>query len=689
LKLGKNIAALTAVLVLCGCSSVKTSGVKGNMLSKAIVPMGQYHNVDVKSSDLLEIHQKYGIENFFICGPGVSVRVVGYPGVDAYETIAAKINRLKKELADTPIKLHWWSAPFFKLGFNSKHQHIVGINGNVSPIGICALDENFRKESCRNFALIAQKTRLPLILIEDDYSLQNHTNAAFGCFCPLHLEAFAKKAGRFYSREELQKIYKEDKNETLELRRLFAECAKDSLVSLASELRAAVDKVSPETRIGLCETLNTDADGFAAIDIARALAGKNTRPLMRLRCAWYTSYDAPQMMPDYLSHTLYTAERLSKDIEFIIEADTYPHTTYFGSPELLKANIGNALAMGADNVLLYAAQYLDDPAEDPAYFEMFKRSDKFFDAVSALGNSGKMEGVKIIYDPLAHSAKKLSRDGRITIVHTSAALARMGIPFSTVNGKPDILIGQNAAVLSDAEITRILSGGVLLDAEAAEILEKRGYGELIGVSVKPVEKYLFVGEKICDLPIFEGIKGRFIYNLAFAPAGSENAVQYKKPVPRKGAEVLSYFIDPQENFMQPGMVRFTNKLGGRVCILASTMTFNRTANLFNLRKVEMLRRVLEWLKQGELPAAVSRTPNCWLKVRKLDDATIIFITNLSTAPRKEIPIHLAKELQGKPVKELCGNGRWKKVEVKKTADGAYIFKGVTKPVQMRVFKVEE
>ena len=110
------------------------------MLSKAIVPMGQYHNVDVKSSDLREIHQKYGIENFFICGPGVSVRVVGYPEADAYENIANKINRLKKELAGTPIRLGWWSAPFFKLGFNSKHQHIVGIDGRVSPIGICALD---------------------------------------------------------------------------------------------------------------------------------------------------------------------------------------------------------------------------------------------------------------------------------------------------------------------------------------------------------------------------------------------------------------------------------------------------------------------------------------------------------------------------------------------------------------------
>ena len=657
------------------------------MLSKAIVPMGQYHNADVNGSDLREIYQKYGIENFFICGPGVSVRVVGYPEIAAYEAIANRINRLKKELADTPIKLSYWSAPFFKLGFNSRHQHIVGIDGRVSPIGICALDKNFRKEACRNFALIAGKTRIPIILIEDDYSLQNHTNASFGCFCPLHLEAFAQKAGKFYSREELEKIYKEDKTETLELRRLFAACAKESLVSLASELRAAVDKVSPQTRIGLCETLNTDADGFAAIDIARALAGPNTRPLMRLRCAWYTSYDSPQMLPDYLSHTLYTAERMGKDIEFIIEADTYPHTTYFGSPALLKANIANALAMGADNVLLYGAQYLDDPAEDPAYFEMFKRSSKFFDAVSSLGNSGKMEGVKIIYDPLAHSAKKLTRDGRITIVHASAALARMGIPFSTVNGKPDILIGQNAAVLSDAEITRILSGGVLLDAEAAEILEKRGYGELIGVSIKPVAKYLFVGEKICRLPIFEGIKGNYIYNLAFAPAGSENAVQYKNPVPLKGAEILSYFIDPDENFMQPGMVRFTNKLGGRVCVLASTMTFNRTANLFNLRKAEMLRRILEWLKQGELPAAVAHTPNCWLKVRKTDDATIIFITNLSTATRKTIPVYLAKELQNKPVKELRSNGSWKAVEVEKTADGAFIFKGVYHPVQMRVFKI--
>ena len=152
--------------------------------------------------------------------------------------------------------------------------------------------------------------------------------------------------------------------------------------------------------------------------------------------------------------------------------------------------------------------------------------------------------------------------------------------------------------------------------------------------------------------MFENIRGRFVYNLAFAPAGTENAVQYKNPVPRKGAEILSYFFDPQMQFMQPGMVRFTTKLGGKVCVLASTISFNLTANLFNMRKQEMLRQVINWLRGSDLPAVVSGTPNTWLRIRKAADADYFIITNLSTAVRKNIPLHLAPEYKNIMVSEL-------------------------------------
>lgn len=45
-------------------------------------------------------------------------------------------------------------------------------------------------------------------MVEDDFTLTNHPGiAGFGCCCDLHLRAFAERAGRYYSREELREVF--------------------------------------------------------------------------------------------------------------------------------------------------------------------------------------------------------------------------------------------------------------------------------------------------------------------------------------------------------------------------------------------------------------------------------------------------------------------------------------------------
>ena len=114
---------------------------------------------------------------------------------------------------------------------------------------------------------------------------------------------------------------------------------------------------------------------------------------------------------------------------------------------------------------------------------------------------------------------------------------------------------------------------------------------------------------------------------------------------------------------------------------------NLTSNLFNLRKQEIFYRVFKILGKGEFPAAVKRTPNMWLQMRRTEKETLFFISNLSTSPREDVPVYLAKEFRGKAVKELQIDGSWKQVKVEKADDESFIFKGVYNPVQMRVFKI--
>ena len=677
-------ATLFAVfLVFLLWTETKMQAKDSTMTINPFVPFSK-----VTAEDLRYIHQTYGINRFLVCGPSKSLRIVGYPEMKYYEEIAQRINEYRQALTGTPVKFSWWCMLTLKQGLHAPYQHVVGYDGKESPVGLCSLDENFTRDMAAKFAHIAKTAHPELILLEDDYSLQNYGKIKFCCFCPLHLKAFAEKTGKNYTREELVRFFKEDRNETLPLRKLWAETAGDSLVKFGEAMRAAVDQVAPETRIGWAETGGTDADGFISVRLPQALAGSKTRPLIRVRAAWYSSFDSPQRLPEFMAHAMFTTERMPKDFEAILEADTYPHTTYFGSAGLLQAQIDNALAMGMDNILLYAIQYGDYPTEDPSYLEMYRKNVHRFEELSRICDSGHLTGAKIVYDPMSHSAKMLSKEGRTCMGHLFNMLARMGIPFSTRYGSPAILAGPTADVLPDDEIRKLLGNAVLLDSEAAAILEKRGYGELIGVQVKPVDQAFF-REEMSDIPLFDGIRGRRIPIRIINPAGNEAGVVYNRLVPLKGAESLSHYLDGNGQPVQPGMTRFTNSLGGRVCVLASGIAGNFASNLFSLRKQEMLRRVFEWLRGESLPAVVSGTPNVWLLVRECPGHTLIFITNLSTADRTGLPVYLSPGLMNRKIEELQLDGSWRQINVRQdvSARTAWL-PGDFRPVQMRVFRIE-
>ena len=99
-----------------------------------------------------------------------------------YEQIAKTVCEYNRYFAGTPVKVSWWNMLTLKYGLNAPYQHIVGIDGTETVIGLCPLDEKFIADSAKKTAYVAATARPELILIEDDYSLQNHTKAVkFGC----------------------------------------------------------------------------------------------------------------------------------------------------------------------------------------------------------------------------------------------------------------------------------------------------------------------------------------------------------------------------------------------------------------------------------------------------------------------------------------------------------------------------
>lgn len=208
---------------------------------------------------------------------------------------------------------------------------------------------------------------------------------------------------------------------------------------------------------------------------------------------------------------------------------------------------------------------------------------------------------------------------------------------------------------------------------------------MIGVSVQPIEKLAFSSEVLADIPEFADIKGRRIYNFAFAPAGGEKA-PYADLKPYDGAQILSWFCDPAENVVQPGMVRFTNRLGGRVCVLASTLDQNQSSNLYCCRKQKMLLRILNWLRGEPLPAAADAS-NVWLLVRNTPEGTLFCVTALCADGRHDIPLEVSGKFRDAEITELDDDGKWHPAAVERPTPGLLVLKGEFKSMRMRIFQV--
>lgn len=636
---------------------------KNKSLVDPIVPFEFYANREKEMlAEMLKLKHEFGLRRFFLTGPGLGLRITGFPSNQVYIDLGELLLWVKTELAPHDIEVGWWCAPSLKSG-KGTYQNITGIDGNISEISSCPLDTDFREIFSNNVATVAKIAKPFMIQFEDDFELSNHVGVPFGCFCPLHLEKFGQIQKRYYSREELLNIFEEVTPESIKLRRAWAKLSCESLTSLATLIRESVDLVAPETRMALCQPGCADFDGDMTESVAQAFAGK-TRPAVRLFGSSYSS-DTGVNLPMIIFHALYSKQHLPEYFELFHESDTYPHTRFFMSSSKLKTLMTIAFSYGLDDSLFYTTQYLDYSTEEDGYSKMFKVETKRFNALKAAVGSCEVEGCEIGYQPFGHTAtpynRKPSLSGWVNI------LGRFGIPYTSTGGKVKMISGTNVKLMSDETITKLLKGSVFLDGKAACCLTERGFGELLGATVVLGGKATFCHEVICNLVDLEDIKGRLMYNFIFAPAGSEGGSFYELK-PLHDAEILTNFCDPSENPVIPGMIRFKNKLGGRVAITAFDIEDNQSSAIFNYRKKEIIRRTIEWLGCSQLPIFISKIPNvfCIYNRSKTSNQAIVTITNLSTDTYNSIDLEVSQEWIDSSFELLNTDGEW--IATKTTAN---------------------
>ena len=345
----------------------------------------------------------------------------------------------------------------------------------------CPLDPGFRQVA-RAMVQDFSRTGVDMLLLDDDYRYGNYRDSELVCTCARHMALVEAKLDERIAPAELKKRAMSGGRNRY--RDAWMDANGEALRDYAAFLRACIDEVNPNVRLGLCACMSHwDNDGVDAATTARILAGK-TRPFLRLISA---PYWASPGGPHYYGCNLQSViefERMERswvegdDIEVVGEGDTYPRPRWMTSASYLELfDLALRVDGRFDGILKYGLDY-DDPLRDRGYVARHVKNRPLYAEVARRFDGKKAVGVRIYEEMnrlrdagldglLAGNTKFLGTFG------SEAAKCCGDLAIPTVwegEGLVGMAFGENVRHLS-AEVRR---RGLVIDAWAARILMAQG-----------------------------------------------------------------------------------------------------------------------------------------------------------------------------------------------------------------------
>jgi len=600
----------------------------------------------------LELHSEAGFDTFMLAAPSKGWRSIGYPPREHFHEIAEGICRFRRGVEASGVRVGWWNTLTLKTG-PAEYQRIVFLDGRSCPTSTCPLDERFQERFAGDVALVAREAAPALVFFEDDLGLNCHGGPA--CFCELHLRAFAERVGRLYSRDELRDMLAGASVSATSLRREWEAVSRDSLVQLARRVRQAVDAATPCIPMGTMQPGCADRDGDSTEAVARAFAGARHAPFVRLYGTSYGS-DDPLTLPRDVAHALYSLQHLPADVVCYHESDTYPHNRFFMSAGKMRSLMAAVYSYGFAGSTFQVCQHLDDANEETGYREMFAAERPRFETLVQWSRRCRVSGCGLLSAP-AQSNEWVT------------PLAHFGIPCTSLEGPVNALSGALPDHLSDAQLAALLKKGLLLDGEAAQSLCARGYGEAIGVSVQGRTAFDAPGR---DLEGRERIRPAFLrrpgdgrlmtWFSTFAPQG--NGALYHLEPRSSSTETVTDLLDFRKRIVGPGMTRFVNADGGRVVVMAMSVTGNRSSSLLNYRRSRLIQDQLVWAGAQDLLCVLEQPRVFCILNRPSGDSeeglrALVTLINLCSDALESVELRLPRDwVDDTAVTWLDAAGQW-------------------------------
>ena len=412
-----------------------------------------------------------------------------------------------------------------------------------------------------------------VLWLEDDFRYHNHAPLRWGGgFEPLMLERFAGLAGQRVGREELVAAITAPGPPhpwRVMLQQVWREAQLETVTAIAAEVDRRSDGRS---RLGLMssglDTHSVEGRDWPALFDALAIGG---RAAHRPHFAPYTDSPGRELSRQIWSLELQRSLR-SPFVDSEPEIENWPHTAWSKSDTQTWSELIAAQLAGSDALLLNVHPMHGRRAgRYPRVTELLVRSRPGLDWIAQRYHREQTTlgvGLAFRQDAAAHvrtrSAGPQALDALAVDPGPAAdLLLRYGVPVTADPGAPvQALFGQSAWAFDDDAVRELLTGGLLLDGTAAELLLRRGFGPLLGLDAAEL-----VDREQRD-PLGPYAEEHVLVSGEVLSVNMQPTLA--RLVPRADADVWTEIRTPDGRPWGAGRTAFGNQLGGRVAVLAAT-----------------------------------------------------------------------------------------------------------------------
>ena len=462
-------------------------------MSRLFVPVSGRDEIDHRKT--LEELRAMGAERVFL---SAEQRLPFEKGSER-DRIFASLKEKIDFYTDAGLEVGVWIE---SLGFGGPHEpyndiargftSIENIMGQKETDALCPLDERFCEAFTSLLEDLCRSTGLKMLMLDDELCLS--ARHGLGCTCPLHMAEYRRRLGENISREDVAKLaFSGAPNR---YRDVWLSLMHDTLTDFCKKVRAAIDRVSPDIRLGFCSGYSSwDIESADALELTRILAGKN-KPFLRLMGApyWYANGRFKDMTLTTIIESVRHQYSICRgtDIEVFAELDNYPRNRYHVPAAYAECMDLALLASDDMDRLKYHFTYVCPADFDTGYAALHKRNMPLYDKIKEIFDGRKAVGVRA-YEEMRKiknydlpTPENFTYDDVRSVMRTSFPLSQRilspnGIP--TVyegEGLCGIALGENAKYLPESAFKK----GLILDTKAALILKERG----IDVGIKSAKE---------------------------------------------------------------------------------------------------------------------------------------------------------------------------------------------------------